>query len=139
MSAVEAHYSNPKSLTFRFLRWAALISGVIILTGSIPSASAQRQRPSSYRDSRTTTLERVSEAAKSDITFSRIDPVGNRCVMIYGSLSLGGDDFLIQDCGGSTWEKKGAISIGYINRMFFQNQSKCGQQLYSPLCFCPLV
>ena len=59
---------------------------------------------------------------KSDITFSRIDPVGDKCVMVYGTLSLGGHDFLIKDCGGPTWDKKWEGSIGYINRMFFQDE-----------------
>jgi photosystem II stability/assembly factor-like uncharacterized protein len=57
-----------------------------------------------------------------EITFSRIDPVGGRCVMAYGSLSFGGDDFLIQDCGNSNWERKGVFRIGYVSRMFFQNE-----------------
>jgi photosystem II stability/assembly factor-like uncharacterized protein len=43
--------------------------------------------------------------------------------MVYGSLSFGGDDFLIQDCGNPVWEKQRIISLGYIDRMFFQNET----------------
>lgn len=60
-------------------------------------------------------------AQRSEITFSRIDPVGHRCVMVYGSLSFGGSDFLLRDCGGAA-PVKTSLSIGYIDKMIFADE-----------------
>lgn len=60
-------------------------------------------------------------AQRSEITFSRIDPIGRKCVMVYGSLSFGGSDFLIRDCGGAA-NVKTKLSIGYIDKMIFADE-----------------
>ena len=60
-------------------------------------------------------------AQRSEITFSRIDPVGRKCVMVYGSLSFGGSDFLLRDCGGAAAVRT-KLSIGYIDRMIFADE-----------------
>jgi photosystem II stability/assembly factor-like uncharacterized protein len=56
------------------------------------------------------------------ITFKTIDLMGDRCAIVYGGPPLGVDDFLIQDCGGSTWTKRWSYDNGYIKRMAFPNE-----------------
>src|SRR5215217_2892558 len=60
-------------------------------------------------------------AQRSELTFSRIDPIGHKCVMVYGSLSFGGTDFLIRDCGGAATVKTN-LSIGYVDKMVFADE-----------------
>jgi photosystem II stability/assembly factor-like uncharacterized protein len=55
---------------------------------------------------------------REGLTFSRVDPIGNKCVMIYGNLSYGGSDFLLRDCGGVAAVKTN-VSIGFIDKMIF--------------------
>ena len=80
------------------------------------------QGSSSSRRQPLTNRTGIAKPAKSDLTFSRIDRIGDKCAMVYGSLSFGGDDFLIQDCGGSSLKWKWTGRLGYINKMFFQNE-----------------
>jgi len=57
------------------------------------------------------------------ITFKTIDPMGNRCAMVYGGPSLGLDGFLIQDCGGSGWTNKWSYGGGgFVKRMSFLSE-----------------
>lgn len=58
---------------------------------------------------------------REQLTFSRLDPIGDKCVMVYGNLSFGGSDFLIRDCGGAATVKT-KISIGYIDKMIFADE-----------------
>ena len=59
--------------------------------------------------------------SREELTFSRIDPIGNKCVMVYGNLSFGGSDFLLRDCGGAATVKT-KVSIGYIDKMIFADE-----------------
>lgn len=57
------------------------------------------------------------------LNFKTIDPMGNRCAMIYGGPSLGLEGFLIQDCGGSGWTNKWNYDgEGFVKRMSFLSE-----------------
>lgn len=58
------------------------------------------------------------------ITFSTIDAIGTRCVMVYGGPSLRSEKFLIQDCGESQWRSKWNYNNGYIRKMSFLDESQ---------------
>jgi photosystem II stability/assembly factor-like uncharacterized protein len=59
---------------------------------------------------------------KDDITFGRIDSMGDKCAIVYGNLSFGGSGFVIKDCVGAQI-KKTKFSVGYVRRMFFESES----------------
>jgi photosystem II stability/assembly factor-like uncharacterized protein len=78
-------------------------------------------------ENQATEISRLPQArsvpSNEQFTFSRIDPVGNQCVMVYGRFSFGGAGFLLEDCGGARLENQWYYKNGYIKRMYFQSKS----------------
>lgn len=67
-------------------------------------------------------LPQTSDDIGARISFSTLDRVGNKCVMVYGGPSLRQNGFLIQDCGGNQWSKWWDYDNGFIKRMSFLNE-----------------
>jgi photosystem II stability/assembly factor-like uncharacterized protein len=63
-----------------------------------------------------------SEDVGALISFSTLDQVRNKCVMVYGGPSLRSDRFLIEDCGDNSWSKKWNYENGFIKRMSFPTE-----------------
>jgi photosystem II stability/assembly factor-like uncharacterized protein len=97
--------------------WICLILQVLVLDNLVVVARRPKlDQPGVYHlDSR--------PEDSSRITFGRIDPIGDECVMVYGNLSFGGEGFLIKDCGKQRWKTAGRISIGYLDKMLFLGKS----------------
>lgn len=114
--------NNPKSLfpnpflyVFFFIISCAIASGLIIpLHDGQKGIFVQNQNFLSDKNE--------SKLTETDITFNHIVPFGKDCVMIYGDISSMGDDFLLKDCGGSTFRRKWIFDIGYIQSMTFTSE-----------------
>jgi photosystem II stability/assembly factor-like uncharacterized protein len=97
-----------------------LICSIAVILGLAHVSIAQDRSSSLYETSQKSGT--VSKDIGAEIVFNTIDLAGNKCVMIYGGPSLRQDGFIIQDCGGLSWEKKWGYSNGVIKRMALQNE-----------------
>lgn len=59
---------------------------------------------------------------QSEINYRTISLLKNGCVLIYGNLKFGGDDFLIEDCE-KNWRIVSVFKFGYIKKMQFTTDS----------------